>query len=51
MSDPIRNLYKVTVEVDICVLAQNSDEAIRTAKESAPTEIQNFSTGQAYIIL
>jgi hypothetical protein len=42
-----RNLYKVKIEIELCVLAKDSQEAIVTAKENASNEIQQYSSGLA----
>lgn len=47
---PQRNLYKVKVEVDVFVMADGSEEAIKTGKENASSEIEEFATAKAMII-
>ena len=47
VKEPKRNLYKVKIEVDLCVLAKDSQEAIITAKENAATEITQYGSGLA----
>jgi len=43
----VRNLYKVKIEIELCVLAKDSQEAIVTAKENAANEIEQYSSGLA----
>jgi hypothetical protein len=47
---PERDLYKVRVEVEVCVMAQNSKEAIKTAKENAGSEIESYGSAKATMI-
>lgn len=42
-----RKLYHVKIEVELCVLAQNSQEAIRVGKENASNEIIEFGAAEA----
>jgi len=42
-----RKLYNVKIEVELCVLAQDSQEAIRVGKENAGSEAIEFGAAEA----
>jgi len=48
--EPLRDLFKVKIEVEICVLSKNNDEAIQTAKDNCIEEIKEFGVGTITMI-
>lgn len=45
-----KKLYKVKVETDIMVMADNDSSAIKIAKKNASSEIGIYGRGMAYVI-
>lgn len=45
-----RKLYKVKIEVDLMVMADDNNQAIAIGKKNAPNEVVEYGTGEATIV-